>query len=67
MATELQYYSQHDFSNYAGEWIALLDHEVIAHGKILKEVYAEANEKAKGKKSAPFFLQVPRSPDALIL
>jgi hypothetical protein len=65
MTTELQHYSKNDFSKYAGEWIALLDHELLAHGRILKEVYAEANAKAKGK--TPFFLMVPKSADELIL
>jgi hypothetical protein len=65
MATELKYYSQTDFSEYAGEWIALLDRQLLAHGKILKEVYAEATSKAKGK--TPFFVMVPKSTDELIL
>jgi len=65
LTAELKYYSQHDFSKYAGEWIALLDHELLAHGKNLKEVYEEANSKAKGK--TPFFLMVPKSTDELVL
>ncbi len=58
MTTELQYYSKNDFSTYAGEWIAILDGEVISHGKNLKQVYAEANSKSKQEK--PFFIRVPR-------
>ena len=65
MTDELQYYSKTDLSKYAGEWIAILDHEVIAHGKDLKKVYSEANEKAKGKE--PFFMKVPKSEQTLIL
>jgi Family of unknown function (DUF5678) len=59
LATELQYYSKKDVSAYAGQWIALLDDQVIANGKKLKEVYAKANSKSKGQK--PFFIRVPRS------
>ncbi|MHB1868753.1 MAG: DUF5678 domain-containing protein [Nitrososphaerales archaeon] len=65
MATELQYYSKHDLSRFAGEWIAILDNEVISNGKVLKDVYAEANSKAKGKK--PFFIRVPEFRDEMIL
>jgi len=65
LTTELQYYSKNDFSAYAGEWIALLDNKLIAYGKILKEVYAEANSKAKGK--TPFFLKVPKTLEEMIL
>lgn len=39
-------------SEYAGEWIALVDSEVVAHGKVLKDVYTEAYAKAKGQKSS---------------
>lgn len=53
-------------SEYAGEWIALVDIEVVAHGKVLKDVYTEAYAKAKGKK-APFFLKVPKSLEEMIL
>lgn len=66
MSTELQYYSSHDMSEYAGEWIALIGSEVVAHGKILKEVYSEANSKAKGRR-APFFMKVPKSLEEMIL
>lgn len=59
MSTELQYYSKKDLSGFAGEWIAILENEVISHGKNLKVVYAEANSKSKGQK--PFFIRVPRS------
>ncbi|MHB1907978.1 MAG: DUF5678 domain-containing protein [Nitrososphaerales archaeon] len=65
MSAELKYYSHHDFSQYAGEWIALLDRELLAHGANLKEVYAEAYSKAKGK--TPMFLKVPKTVEEIIL
>lgn len=65
MATELEYYSKIDHSAYAGEWIAIFSNQIIAHGTDLKKVYAEANEKSKGRR--PFFISVPKKEETLIL
>lgn len=45
-----QYYLEADISSYEGEWIALSEDKIIAHGKSLKEVVSKANNIAKGKK-----------------
>jgi|SRR5579864_53723 len=54
---ELQWYSKNDFSAYSGQWIALIDHELISHGPILKDVVEEAKKKSNGRE--PFYINVP--------
>ena len=50
---------------YSGQWIAILDSEVIAHGKDIAKVYAEATKIAKGK--TPLFVEIPDKEQTLIL
>ena len=42
---------------YTGQWVAVLNREVLAHGCDLKRVYAEA--KAKADPARPLFYSVP--------
>jgi len=44
------YFMEADISSYAGEWIAVLENAIIAHGNNIKEVAALAQQRAKGKK-----------------
>ncbi|MEK6859727.1 MAG: DUF5678 domain-containing protein [Nanoarchaeota archaeon] len=46
-----------DVSEYIGEWIAICDGKIISHGKKVKEVLAEANNKCPGKK--PLIARIP--------
>lgn len=43
------YFVKADTSKYSGEWIALADRKVIAHGKDAQEVYRQAQKNSKGK------------------
>ena len=45
-----QYFMHVDISKYIGEWIAIYEDKVIAHGKDLKEVAVRAREISGGKK-----------------
>ncbi len=45
-----EYYLKVDVSNYAGEWISICINKILSHGKNLKSVVKEAQEKCKGKK-----------------
>ncbi len=45
-----QFYLEADVSRYIGEWIAVVDDKIIAHGKRLKEVAEQARLSAHGKK-----------------
>lgn len=39
-----------DTSKYKGEWIAIADNKVVAHGRDAQKVYKTAQKKAPGKK-----------------
>jgi len=54
---ELQWYSKNDFSAYSGQWIALIGHELISHGPILKDVVEDAKKKSNGREL--FYIDVP--------
>ena len=53
--------SMEDVERYKGKWIAILDKEIIAEGKILSEVYLEAMKKSKGR--TPLFDHIPEKLD----
>lgn len=42
---------------YSGEWVAVLDRKILAHGGDLRRVYEVASEKAKPMR--PLFYSVP--------
>ena len=45
-----QYFMQVDIDEFSGEWIAVCEDRIIAHGKNLKEVVQEAKNKSGDKK-----------------
>lgn len=45
-----QYYMEKDIDLYSGEWIAICEERIIAHGKNVKDVAEEAKNKSGGKK-----------------
>jgi hypothetical protein len=65
MSAEMQFYSKSDMRGYSGEWVALEDNRVLAHGKDLKQIYQEAVKESKNGK--PFFAWVPKDEETLIL
>lgn len=46
-----------DLSEHIGEWIAVCEGKIVARGRDIKKVYAEAKEKYPNKK--PFIAKVP--------
>ena len=42
---------------YSGQWVAILDSKIIAQGKDVSKVYAEATKIAKDK--TPLFVEIP--------
>ena len=46
-----------DVSEYIGEWIAICDNKIVSHGKKVKEVLKEANNKCPGKR--PLIARIP--------
>lgn len=45
-----QFYIETDVSNYIGEWVAVAEDKILAHGKNLKEVVRKAKEISGGSK-----------------
>ena len=43
-------YLEKDISQYAGDWIAICEGKIIAHGADPKAVFSEAREQCPGKK-----------------
>ncbi|MBS3077543.1 succinyl-CoA synthetase subunit alpha [Candidatus Pacearchaeota archaeon] len=52
-----EFYVESDMSKYIGEWVAIFEGKVIAHGKNIKLVAEEATALAKGRKV--LFARVP--------
>ena len=45
-----QYFMDVDVSSFIGQWIAICENKIIAHGKNLKEVAEQARRVLQGKK-----------------
>jgi len=63
LESNYQYFMETDISRYIGEWIAIYDKKIIAHGKNLKEVASKAKEVSGGRK---FLLARVPSEEAMI-
>jgi len=46
-----------DVSRYIGEWVAICDKKIVSHGKSVREVVKEANQKYPGKR--PLIVRIP--------
>lgn len=55
---ESQFLESEDLSGYEGEWIAILDRKVIAHGKTIEEVFEKATSQAVTK--TPLYHRIPK-------
>ncbi len=58
-----QYFMETDVSRYIGEWIAVCENKIIAHGRNIKKVVEEAKINSKGKN---FLLAKVPSKEAMI-
>ncbi|MAG18356.1 MAG: succinyl-CoA synthetase subunit alpha [Candidatus Diapherotrites archaeon] len=52
-----EFYANADLSKYAGQWVAIVDNKVVAHGKNVKKILKEAEKEAP--KAIPFIAKVP--------
>lgn len=57
LSKNYEFYADADLSAYAGEWVAIINEEVVAHGKNVKELIKKAGEKSPG--TTPFIAKVP--------
>jgi len=64
MIQEFEAYLSLDPRRYEGHWIAHLGEEIVARGRSLREVHAEALRKHPGK--SPLFTKVPESDETQI-
>lgn len=46
-----EYFLKSDLSNYAGEWVVILENAVVAHGGNFKEVAEMVDKEHSGKKA----------------
>ncbi len=52
-----QYFLETNLSSYIGQWVAICNKTVVAHGKDVKKVFHEAKEKCP--KTKPLLTRVP--------
>ena len=52
-----QYFMNINVDKFIGEWIAICDERIVAHGKCFKDVFKEAKEKCAPKR--PMITKVP--------
>ena len=53
------YYVNADLTAYKGQWVAIIDNSVIAHGKNVKEILRAAKQLKPNK--TPFLAKIPSS------
>ncbi len=52
-----EFYADANLSKYAGEWVAIINSKIVAHGKSLKEIVKKARETSPNL--TPFIAKVP--------
>lgn len=56
-SAESQFLESKDFSEFEGEWVAILDKKVVAHGKSLPVLYDEIADLQLSR--TPLFHRIP--------
>lgn len=57
ITTYNEFYADADLSRYAGEWVAIIENKVVAHGKNLSKILKEA--KKENPRKTPFVAKIP--------
>lgn len=57
MDKNYNFYMKTDIDPFIGEWVAICDEKIVAHGKDVKKVFSEAKEKCPKKR--PLLTKVP--------
>jgi len=52
-----EFFMESDLGEYGGEWVAICDNKIVAHGKNVKQVFKDASEKCKDKR--PLLTKIP--------
>lgn len=53
---DYEWFLEHDFSRYAGKWVAIIEQKIVATGKEASHVLKEVEEKYPKKK--PFLTKI---------
>ncbi len=56
---EYNFFMKTNVDKYIGEWIAIVNTEIVSHGKDLKKVFSETKNKYPNSK--PFIAKVPEA------
>ena len=57
MDKNYQFFMETNVDRYIGEWVAICNQQIVAHGKDVKKVFKKA--KAKCQKERPLLTRVP--------
>ncbi len=57
-STEAQFLESENFDQFEGEWVAILDKTVVAHGKNFSEVYEQVQDKKIVR--TPLYHRIPQ-------
>ncbi len=57
MNANYELFMKEDLSSYIGEWIAICDKKIVAHGKDFKKIFEEVKERCPNKR--PLITKVP--------
>ena len=61
-SSNYNFFIKTDTSKYKGEWIAIAENKIIAHGKDAEKVYKSAQKKSHSKK-----ISLAKAPDEQML
>ena len=65
MDKSYNYFLKADLSKYVGEWIAIIDDKIVAHGHDVKKIYKEAKERYPKKR--PLITKVPEKETMILI
>lgn len=57
-SVEARFLESEDFSQFEGQWVAILDKKVIAHGKIFSDVYEQVQDRKITR--TPLYHRIPK-------
>lgn len=52
-----EFFIETNLEEYEGEWVAICDNKIVAHGKDVKKVFEDAQKKCPGNK--PLLSKIP--------
>ena len=65
ISNDLAYFVKKDWSDYAGQWVAIFNDNIISHNKNLKKVIKESS--AISTTGSPTFTKIPDKNSTLLL